>query len=216
MNKIEKLKKNIKDKAQLKADKAARKSELESRLTTIRAEKTEAAAAGDMDKFQAAKRKELDIQDHIEVLDVQLSNMTAVVDESEISAAWREYAEDFSKDLNKALMEYNKHRASLAAEYAALVRKQNEALQDREELAGLMGMPLGSEEAHAAIAARFPLNCLPDGPITRAAANLAVYVPELRFFIESGIWEQNGFNTKSVATLNNVVKLKRSIDKPEF
>lgn len=214
MKKLEKLKKDIMDKAQLKADKTDRVARLEASLTTLKEEKDTAAAAGDMDKFQMAQRKEKDATDNIYMLKVQLDRMEGETD-ADINDAWTEYADDYAREMSKALATYHKHARELAKEYEAMVLKQNAALKEREDLAALLGSDNSSDNGLNAIADRFPLMYLPDSPLVPDIGG-KVSVPELRFFLQSGIWAAAGTNTKSAETLNSIVRLKRSINHPEF
>lgn len=210
---IEQLRKQYENAATEAAKKAQKVQEQESTLRDLKQEQEAAAAAGDFDKYEDLAAKIAKAERVLYVMNHEKPKSEAVTEE-QAREAWADYASGWAREMAKRWGLYKTALRELCRQYEGLVRYQNEALQIRKEVAGMVT----ADPESFALEGWLPNKPQPDFP--QNTGNL--WAPEFEFFGMHEEWlegEPKPYKYKNfpaLDTLEAIVVRHEPVDNPEF
>ncbi len=137
---IEQLERKYNKAKQDEAEALQRLEEQQNEVARLKEAEAEAAAAGDLSRYQEIKRKRTDLEDMIFVTDSVLQKKRGkYVDSKEVADVWHDYAGGYNKEIARRMKEYNQTCAALKSIFMGMVELQNNALIARQRCAQMSG-----------------------------------------------------------------------------
>lgn len=154
--KIETMREKVAAKKNAIANVTRETEELELRIDTLQDQATEAANAGDFERYKSLSAEREDAQKELFVKQTYLNTLKGhSVSEDEALEAWNEYAADYDKQFARLLSDYESKRDALLKAYGQLVDLQGEALTVKKDLYDYTG--------DAGLVNKLKCQLLPDG-----------------------------------------------------
>ena len=205
---MEALWKKYNDAQANEAKRAEEIREAEAAISALKEEREAAAQAGDLDLFDRKDDEIKKAERRLYVLVKSAGNGKVTPEDTQ--SYWTEYAASFSKDQEKRIAEYQRLKKEACKKYEEILERQNDALHVREDLGIMINIFDGSRDGYEKLDQAFPVKCV-DPKVSGIWSNLD-NLPELEYFTMSGEWEKG----KASDTVNNIVRLSRSVNRPDF
>lgn len=183
MTKLDNLKKKV---DQSKAERKRLEDEisrLKEQIASLDAEAEAAAEGGAVEAYIKADGEKKRLEQTLYVMERQAAKMARPVSDDEIIDAWRQYAAEHDKQLERMIQDYEKSRRALYDRFREIVSFQNEALRDRANVGALFEDVDANNPDDDGRFARLPIRHI------EKAVESGVYmrnVPEITFFSQTG------------------------------
>lgn len=203
--KIDALRKDYAASVKLRSDKEDRARQLQEELRQLNADAEAAAMDGDVEKYKEIQKEISSKGADLFVLRKTLGKK--IITPERTRDSWTEYAADYAGRFKKAQAKLEKAKLALREAYEDCITCENDALQIREELAGMVG----EDPAEYEMPAIMPNEQPHPVPSSRVVA------PEFRYMFASGLWKNTDFvNVPARTTCDTVLVEKTSIAEPKF
>lgn len=155
--KLETLKANIKEARKKCAALEVKRDESSARAKAAREAAQTAAADGDVDEYvkQSEAAKKFEAAEF--VAQAQINKVGDGFTPADVANAWKDYADDYNRELSKKMDAFQKTRAQLCKQYFDLVEAQDAALKERKFCGDLLGLDEGSREVEQ----QLPMETIP-------------------------------------------------------